>query len=144
MHGPTCIFRANLTPFSRKDYVYTHSFYAVIAWVADWGRGAFKTPFSSDGGVQNPFSSDGGFQNPFSSKKATTVSSFRLVNFEVCDAKAAPAEILRTLPEGTLKASQAAAAAATSGGGAPNPARLHIFLRGQLLPSRPGAAKAET
>ena len=81
-------------------------------------------------------------EHPFSSKKASAASSFKLLNFEVCDARAAPAEVLRRLPEGTLKASQtAAAAAAGANSGTSGASQLHVFLRGQLLPSRPGAAR---
>ena len=50
--------------------------------------------------------------------------------------KAAPRSLVRTLPDGTLKAAQSAAGGADKGGDA-----LHIYVRGQLLPAREGAAR---
>ena len=75
-------------------------------------------------------------KHPFGGNKAAALPSLRLMNFEVCDPKAAPRSLVRTLPDGTLKAAQSAAGGADKGGDA-----LHIYVRGQLLPAREGAAR---
>lgn len=73
--------------------------------------------------------------HPFQSKKGAFLASLRVHDFELCAVDASPRALFKTLPEGTLKAAQAAAKAAGSSDKPP-----HVFLRGQLLPSQQGAA----
>ena len=86
-------------------------------------------------------------EHPFTSKKGLVIPALHLSEFELVDAAGAPRSVLKTLPEGTLRAAEKAEKARLKAAGKEVPAKndadesgaspyeaLNVYVRARLLP----------
>ena len=84
-------------------------------------------------------------EHPFTSKKGFVIPALHLSDFEICDSSGAPRELLRTMPEGTLRSAEKAAKKAHGNDETRASAaleKLNVYVRARLMPS--GGAAAAT